>query len=266
MRYAHGASSGTIAAGTGFSGTNVTQLNSPINVYFDSANQSLLITNYAISNVVRWPLGGTQWSLVAGDPLGVPGTSAKQLSTPIGITMDPMGNLYVTDFANSRIQLFLTGQFEGITIAGTTGVTGSNTSLLTYPYSVELDNQLNLYVADTNNHRIVKFLLKNNFTLKHVAGVSGSLGNSQDKLSYPAGVFVSKTDRAVYVADRGNNRIQKWSFNSSVGITIAGNSNGISGSDMYSLNAPYAVILDSTETYMYVADYSNNRVQKFLLP
>jgi len=72
--------------------------------------------------------------------------------------MDPMGNFYVADYANTRIQLFLAGQFEGITIAGRTGVPGSNASLLMYPYSMKLDNQLNLYVADSGNHRIQRFL------------------------------------------------------------------------------------------------------------
>ena len=68
-----------------------------------------------------------------------------------------MGNMYVADKDNYRIQLFMAGQSEGITIAGVTNVFGNNSTLLYQPWSIRLDNQLNLYVADFYNHRIQKF-------------------------------------------------------------------------------------------------------------
>ena len=80
------------------------------------------------------------------------------LWSPTGLTMDPMGNVYVADTANHRIQLFLVGQTEGMTIAGITATAGSNATLFSAPYSVRLDSQLNLYVADQLNHRVQKFL------------------------------------------------------------------------------------------------------------
>ena len=45
-----------------------------------------------------------------------------------------------------------------MTIAGITGILGANASLLNNPVSVVLDTQLNLYVSDTVNHRIQKFM------------------------------------------------------------------------------------------------------------
>ena len=68
-----------------------------------------------------------------------------------------MGNVYVADMSNHRMQLFVVGQSDGITIAGVTGISGANSTLLYRPYSVALDNQLNLYVSDTSNHRIQRF-------------------------------------------------------------------------------------------------------------
>ena len=68
---------------------------------------------------------------------------------------------YVCDRNNLRIQLFMPGEYVGKTIAGTTGVAEINTSLLNYPWSLKLDNQLNLYVLDTYNHRVQKFLRSN---------------------------------------------------------------------------------------------------------
>jgi hypothetical protein len=73
------------------------------------------------------------------------------------LTLDPMGNLYVADRDNYRIQFFFAGQSNGITIAGMTEISGNSSTLLNSPKSIALDNQLNLYVSDSNNHRIQMF-------------------------------------------------------------------------------------------------------------
>jgi len=72
--------------------------------------------------------------------------------------LDPMGNMYVADQYNQRIQFFYSGQSDGVTIAGITSVASTNSNTLNSPTSLTLDNQLNLYVADTYNHRIQKFV------------------------------------------------------------------------------------------------------------
>jgi DNA-binding beta-propeller fold protein YncE len=68
-----------------------------------------------------------------------------------------MGNVYVADTMNHRIQFISSGQLDGVTIAGMTASSGNSSTLLNSPYSLALDNQLNLYVSDSNNHRIQKF-------------------------------------------------------------------------------------------------------------
>ena len=158
MSYAPGASSGTVVAGGNGQGRNNTQLYNPIRVYFDSLSNSLVITNHASHSIVRWALGDNHWTLLAGDPAGVVGSNSTQLRFPMDVTFDPMGNMYVADKDNHRIQLFMVGQSEGITIAGITNVFGNSSTLLYQPWSVKLDNQLNLYVADSRNHRIQKFV------------------------------------------------------------------------------------------------------------
>jgi hypothetical protein len=69
-----------------------------------------------------------------------------------------MGNVYVADRNNHRIQFFSSGGINGTTIAGVTGVSGSSNANLNTPWAVRLDGQLNLYVADCDNNRIQKFL------------------------------------------------------------------------------------------------------------
>jgi sugar lactone lactonase YvrE len=158
MAYAFGATSEVLVAGGNGPGFNNTQLNSPSGVYFDSPSNSLIIANRYANNIVSWIIGDSEWTLIAGSTNGIAGNTATQLNTPFGITLDPMGNVYVADTINHRIQLFLAGQLSGTTIAGTTGVSGNDSILLYAPYAVVLDSQLNLYVADRSNQRIQKFL------------------------------------------------------------------------------------------------------------
>jgi hypothetical protein len=158
MYYSSGASSGSLVAGGNGAGTNITQLYNPVGIYSDSLSNSLVIVNHYANNVVRWPLGGTSWTLLAGDINGNNGTNSTMLTRPTHVTFDPMGNMYVADRNNQRIQLFMNGETEGITIAGVTGITGSNSILLNQPWSIELDNQFNLYVSDSSNNRIQKFV------------------------------------------------------------------------------------------------------------
>ncbi|CAF1471938.1 unnamed protein product [Adineta ricciae] len=158
MGYKPGNLTGFVVAGGNGQGSNYSQLNDPIAMDFDSVTNSFVIANFNRHNIVRWTLGANNWTLVAGDSNGLPGSTSTSLYLPTGLTLDPMGNLYVADLVNHRIQLFLNGEKNGTTIAGITGQAGNDSLSLNSPYTVVLDNQLNLYVADNQNHRIQKFM------------------------------------------------------------------------------------------------------------
>jgi len=157
MVYEFNASSGTILVGGQGVGTNSTQLNTPMGLYFDSLSNSLIIANCYANNIVRSRLNTSNWELVVGNINGSYGYTSSELWYPQDVTLDPMGNIYVADTGNQRIQFFSVGQSNGITVAGITGTTGNTSTLLKSPYGVTLDNQLNLYVSDSANHRIQKF-------------------------------------------------------------------------------------------------------------
>ena len=158
MQYLSGASSGTVVCGGFGQGTNSSQLSFPAGLYFDSSSNSLVIANAGANNIVRWILGGPSWTLVAGSASGTSGTTSTLLNNPRDVTFDSMGNMYVADTYNSRIQFFLAGQSNGTTIAGISGVSGTGSNSLDWPYSIALDSQLNLYVADYHNYRVQQFI------------------------------------------------------------------------------------------------------------
>ena len=158
MSYVLGNNSGTLAFGFNGGGNNNTQLYGPRGLRFDILTNSLVIANAFGNNIVRYVLGSNFWTLIAGDLSGASGTTSAQFTSPIEAIFDPMGNLYVADRNNNRIQFFYAGQLNATTIAGITSVNGTNATTLAAPWSLRLDSQLNLYVADTYNHRIQKFL------------------------------------------------------------------------------------------------------------
>ncbi|CAF1226061.1 unnamed protein product [Rotaria sordida] len=138
MSYIAGASSGTVVAGGSGLGTGITQLNYPVGVYFDASSNSLIIANTGANNIVRWVLGSSSWTLVAGSISGAGGSNATLLNYPVGVTMDSMGNIYVADRNNHRIQFFLAGQSIGTTIAGITNRGGNNSTLLYSPQFIQV--------------------------------------------------------------------------------------------------------------------------------
>jgi len=157
MEYYIGNSSGVVVAGGQGFGLNPTQLCYPVNVYLDSPSNSLFIVNYYCNTIVRWILGDNSWTLVAGNVNGINGDTSVLLSGPSTVILDPLGNVYVSDSSNNRVQSFLLNQINGSTLAGITGINGSANNLLDYPLGITFDAQLNLYVADSGNQRVQKF-------------------------------------------------------------------------------------------------------------
>jgi hypothetical protein len=157
MQYLPGASSGTVVAGGNGAGYGNTQLMNPVGLYFDSSTNSLFIANFGAYNIVRWVLGASSWTLVAGIG-GTIGSTSTLLYNPGDVTLDSMGNVYVADTSNHRIQFFWAGQSNGTTIAGITSSPGSTSTQLYLPFGLAVDAQFNIYIADYGNHRIQKFL------------------------------------------------------------------------------------------------------------
>jgi len=106
MKYLSNASSDTVVDRDNLPGTNMTQLWYPHGVFFDSSTNSLLIANAGANNVVRWILGDTQWKIVVGNTNGSADSTSSLLNSPTDVMLDPMGNMYLLDRYNYRVQFF----------------------------------------------------------------------------------------------------------------------------------------------------------------
>src|SRR5688572_17979175 len=84
------------------------------------------------------------------------------------------------------------------------GTEGTENGQFKVPHSMAFDSEGNIYVTDTNNHRIQKFTSDGKFITKW-----GTEGNKDGEFSIPEGIDLDSHEN-VYVADTGNSRIQKF--------------------------------------------------------
>lgn len=191
--------------------------------------------------------------------------TAASFNAPMGVAVDTSGNVYVADFFNNRIRK-LTPAGVVTTLAGSGTATfadGTGTAAgFNYPAGVAVDAAGNVYVADTNNHRIRQITPAGVVTTLagSVAGYADGTGTAASFL-HPSGVAVDASG-TVHVADTSNHRIRKVTA-AGVVTTVAG-----SGSAAYadgtgtaaSFNHPYGITVDTSGT-IYVADTSNYRIR-----
>jgi hypothetical protein len=83
------------------------------------------------------------------------GSDSKQLSFCTGLTLDSSNTLYIADYENNRIQQRMASSSNSTTIIGE-AQTESNSTLapLNFPSQVAIDLTGNIYVVDSENHRV----------------------------------------------------------------------------------------------------------------
>ena len=194
-------------------------------------------------------------------------TGGNNFGTPFGIAIHPNQNmnLYVSGFTRNCV--FKVSNMQVVSpiptvIAGTCGTGGSAINLLNQPSGIAIDNQSRVIIADTMNHRIVRWS-QNSSAGTIIAGLGVANGDSFS-LNTPLGVFLDEPNAYIYVSDTSNNRIQRFSLLHSMpnnGTTVAGG-NG-PGTNSNQLNSPFAVHVSRKTGALYIADSHNHRIQRW---
>ncbi len=150
--------------------------------------------------------------------------------------------------------------------------------ILCSPDGLAFDSQGRLYVADGGFHVIQVFTLdyNENPTLWTTVGVLGEAGDDNDHFNTPANISLD-SDNNLYVADYGNNRVQKCTYSStpypypdpyppSTGTGSTGSwscstfhGTGEAGDGEDELNGPNGVTVHGST--LYIADSGNGRVK-----
>lgn len=166
--------------------------------------------------------------------------SFGKFQDPKGISVDPMGSIYVAD---TGADLLLRFNSSGDS-TGEVGGYGWGNFQFDMPYDVCATNGVEIYVADYNNNRIERF----DRTLANVATLSTDQSNDDSKrFGYPSGVAVSRLGD-LFICDDENVRIVEVNTFSTVERTFGGYGDGAG-----SLTMPHQVAIGPHDN-VYVSD------------
>jgi DNA-binding beta-propeller fold protein YncE len=176
-----------------------------------------------------------------------------------GLAMDDKGYLYVTDYQKNEVRRWDIGvKNKSIIVAGGNGE-GNHLRQFHQPVFIFVDKDYSVYVVDTSNHRVMKWI-KNATEGIVVAGGNGK-GDKLTQLSKPLGVIVDHLGN-VYVTDTDNDRVMRWINGAKEGsIVVGGNGQGNETNQLY---RPSDLLFDKHGN-LYVFDSANYRLQKFLI-
>lgn len=199
------------------------------------------------------------------------GNDTRAPLTPWGTAVDSLGRVHVVDRDRHRV-LRVDPDGTTVVVAGT-GRAGdpvpgpATASPLDSPIGIAFDDDDTLYVADWGNHQVERITADG--ALSVVAGtgtaappLDGAPATSSP-LNHPTGVAVGP-DGSVYVADQGNNRVERFVPGGTLTV-VAGTGRGGSPTPGPATSSklfnPAGVAVDSRGN-VYVADQSAQRIER----
>lgn len=231
-----------------------------------SSGNSLLIATEGCSKIQSVDLTSHIITTVAGSGGGYNGDGQTALSTrfsgPSDVLLDPSGNMVIVDRGNERIRrVNSTTQIVSTIAGGYLGDGGKGTAAnLSFPDGMGIDSKNNIYIADTDNHRVRELSASGTITTLAGNGMTGYSGDggaaASSMLDYPYAVAADPSGN-VFIADQEGFVIREVS---------GGNITTFSESIYYGGTAPF-VILDGLATdssgNIYGADYGLCAIWQF---
>jgi DNA-binding beta-propeller fold protein YncE len=187
---------------------------------------------------------------VAGGCNGSSSTNQTLLNSPSDVTLGSNNALYTGD-NSCQLYLFQLGNRTGRALKSFS----SWPSFIFYDYRTSY-----IYVTILTAH--LAYILPTNQTIPP-SGIAGT-SCSNSSLYYPTGIGTDSVGN-IYIASYYCHWVMKWAPNATNATIIAGSPAAVPGSDSRSLYIPYAVLLDEANSFIYVADRYNFRVQRFPL-
>ena len=186
-------------------------------------NKRLLVADLDNRRIRSIDLATRQVTTVAGNgQQGAPMEGASAVSSPLvdprAVTSDREGRIYILERSGNALRI-VDGQGKIRTVVGTgkRGHTGDGgpgrMATLNGPKHLCLDRDGNVIIADTENHAVRRYLLKEDRILniagtgqKGTAGMGGP--PAQVQLFQPHGVTIGPAGE-LYIVDSGNDRVLK---------------------------------------------------------
>jgi len=210
----------TTFAGSGTNGSadgtgTAASFHYPFGIDIDS-NDNLFIGDYANHLIRKITPAGVVTTFAGGGTSGsADGTgTAASFNAPTGLSFDSDGNLFVVEWGGNKIRKItpagVVATFAGSGSRGSTDGTGTDASF-DYPLGIAIDNNNNMYIADSYNHKIRKITPSGVVTTFAGSGTAGSADGTAATASfnYPYGIAMGQNNVTLYVAEYGGHLIRK---------------------------------------------------------
>ena len=224
---------------------------------------NLYLADYGNSRIRKVDANGVITTVVA---------NGAGISQPRGVAVDAWGNLFVADTGNYRVHKVDTNGIvtvvAGKNSSGYSGDGGLATNATLNPYSVTVDTNGNLYIADYGNYRIRRVdAISGIITTVAGTNTSGFTGDGglavNAKLFWPTAVYTDGLGNLL-IWDAGNGRIRQIDANGII-TTVAGNgSSNYSGDGGPATNAGIGMGGMTSDAFgnLFIADDSGSRIRK----
>ncbi|CAF2737174.1 unnamed protein product [Rotaria sp. Silwood2] len=137
---------------------------------------------------------------------------------------------------------------NGLTVAGGNG-SGSGINQLANPFSLYVNDDQTIYVAEYSNNRIVEW--KCGATNGQVVAGGNGSGNGAHQLNGPRDVIIDKEGNSLIICDTENKRVVRWP-----------RQNGTSGETIISNIYCWSLTMDENGS-LYVVDLGKHEVRRY---
>ncbi|HNB71992.1 MAG TPA: DUF2341 domain-containing protein [Acidobacteriota bacterium] len=188
-------------------GAGFNQVRAPQGLAIDS-DGNLYVSDTGNGRVLRFNGGNPGFAVVIAST----GTASGQVGSPHGLAINSAFTLFVTDESNSRILRITTANTVNVSTSGSVIATlGTALNRVKNPQDVALDASGILYIADTGNSRILRWVNANPNNSTAVALIGSQLGQVNRAegvtvVTFTTGPFSGQP--VLVVSDTSNNRVQ----------------------------------------------------------
>ncbi|HEY9715732.1 MAG TPA: protein kinase, partial [Chroococcales cyanobacterium] len=131
--------------------------------------------------------------------IGTKGPKENQFQLPAGLASDRLNQIYCADYGQSKIFVFnKSGAF-----VRAFGGKGTANGLFNVPRAVAVDSNDKIYVLDSLNHRVQVFGPTGEYFY-----TIGGRGQEPGRFMGPADLSIDVENNQLYIADKGNERVQ----------------------------------------------------------
>lgn len=237
---------------------------------------------------------GQNGSFTTGAPNGCTGglgtNGANCLSAPRGIAFDKNDNMYLADSGNHRILFFPNGSTAATRVYGQNDLNSglvnrggsTNQNTLNIPQGIGLSPSGELYIADSNNNRVVAYAKDDPSTAVRVIGQNGSYTTAgsaatTDQFNNPGNITFDNTGN-YYIAVVSHHRVLFYPAGTVVPTGVYGQQSGNFSCGVLNyispvctggttnpngLSYPISVTIDPSNQDVYIMDQLNQRVLGF---